>query len=131
MDTHSEDRLKDQEHAGRRPCLRMAGDRIRHRTKVRFAMKTAEQLGQAAAAETDRRIEQAFEDANYPGAITTAREPQRSDRVVMGPHRAVVITHRIIAALGIAERPDAPPREHVAAQQSLGELLAMSAVDDS
>src|ERR1700761_6412658 len=46
-----------------------------------------------------------------------AREPERDQRIVMRPDRAVMIGHRIVAGLVQRDGADAPAREEMRPQQ--------------
>ena len=51
-----------------------------------------------------------------------AREPERDQRVVVRPDRAVVIRHRIVARLAARDGADAPAREELRAEQVVRDL---------
>ena len=46
-------------------------------------------------------LEEGTEDPADIALGVVAREPQRNQRIIVGPHRAVMIGHWIIARLGV------------------------------
>ncbi len=97
----------------------MTRDRIRHRPEARLAGKSAEQLGQALVVEAHRGVEQPGHDFHRAVGATGSGQAPRRHRVVMRPHRAVVIAHRIVAALGARQRAHPPSGKHILGEQTL------------
>src|SRR4051794_4917042 len=103
------------------PGLRRAGDRIERRAAPLLAPEAAEQFGQPPQVHVGRRVEQALEDMRHRMLEAVAREPERDQRIVVRPDRAVMIGHRIVAHLALRDRADAPAREGVRRHQIGGD----------
>src|SRR6185295_3421294 len=123
VEFETEGRLDQRERRRTRPSLRRTRDRIERRPPAALALEAAEQLGQAAQIHVARRIEQAFEHLRDRALVAIARKPERDQRVVVRPDRAVVIRHRIVARLAARDRTDAPAREEARAEQSVRDAL--------
>src|SRR5579875_90447 len=54
-----------------------------------------------------------------------SREARREHRIVVRPHRAIVITHRVVAQLVTAERSYAPSAEHICTGQIRGNRFSL------
>src|ERR671912_2378489 len=65
------------------------------------------------------RAEQALVHACRSRLEAVAGEAKADDRIVVRPHRAVVIRHRVIASLALGDRADPPPAERLPAHQGL------------
>ena len=83
--------------------------------------EAAEELGQPAQLELLRRGEESFGNADHVVLEAVARQAESHEGGVVRPDRAVVIRHRVVARLALADRPDAPAREHPVAHHRVGD----------
>src|SRR5207248_5607717 len=90
--------LHQVEGRARAPRLRVAGYEVLGRTVVVMAVapEPAEQLRQAMVGHADAGLHDAFDYAAGRLRMAVATQTGDRDRVVVGPDRAVVITHRVV-----------------------------------
>src|SRR6202048_3714933 len=86
------------------------------------ALKTAEQFRQPPHLHIVSGIKQTFEHAIEAVFEPAAGEPERNQRIVVRPNRAVVIGHRIIARLARGNGADAPAGEEFCSCHGLAHL---------
>src|ERR1051325_10896183 len=122
VELQPERRLDQRERRRARPGLRRAGDRIERRAAAAPAREAAEELGQAAQIHVGRRVEQALEHLLDGALEAVAGEPERDQRIVVRPDRAVVIRQRIVALLALRDGADAPAGEEVRTHQVVPDL---------
>src|SRR5208282_5114715 len=122
-------RLQDHKNAGGRPRLRITRHWIWHRAETRLAPEAAEKLGQTRSIELLACIEQTFEHLDDASAVARARESERRHRVVVGPHRTVVIAHRIVTLFVARERANSPSGIHIVGEQSSARRGRTLAID--
>jgi hypothetical protein len=91
VDLEAEAGLEQQEHRAGRPRLRCACDRIVRRPLVRPRPESAEQLRHAPQIEVERGVVEGAEQARALALVAVAGEAHGDQRVVVRPHRAVVI----------------------------------------
>src|SRR5262245_45972034 len=122
IELEPERRLDQRERGGARPRLRRAGDRIVRGPAPAAALEAAEQFRQAPHLHVGRRIEQALEHALDRAIEAAAREPERNQRIVVRPDRAVVVGHRVVARFRAGDGANAPAGEELRPQQPESDL---------
>src|SRR4029077_2763781 len=113
VEFQAERSFKEGERRSARPGLRRAGHGIEGRPVAVLLRKTAEQLRQPAIVHVIRGAEQAVEQALDRLFVSVAREPERAQRIVVRPNRAIVVRHRVVTCLTRRYRADAPAGEEV------------------
>src|SRR5215469_1507165 len=71
----------------------------------------AQASGYAVGPASLRRAKQAFQHLQRRGLEPVAREAEGDQRIVVRPHRTVVVGHRVVAGLARGNRADAPAGE--------------------
>ena len=110
VDLETEHRLQQVKDSAASPGLRRAGYGVADGGAASPAPKAAEELGQAPIVHHRRRVGERLKDLLRPVAAPASGETGRNQRRVMGPDRAVVIGHRVVARLALGNGPHAPPR---------------------
>src|SRR5918993_2427642 len=77
------------------------------------------------------RAEQALQDTSGLGFEAIACKPEADQRVVVGPHRAVVIRHGIVAGFAMSNRADAPSAERLATHQRVSSATCTLRIRDA
>src|SRR3954447_21055477 len=109
-DRDTKTRLEEHKKRARRPGLGHAGDRISDRAITATApLESAIELRKTHF-QAHRRFEHLVEDTHDACAFAIARHPGRAQRSVVGPYRAVVIRHWIVARLALRDGAYAPSR---------------------
>ena len=91
VEFQAERSFKQGERRSARPGLRRAGHGVDGRPVAVLLRKTAEQLRQPAVVQVVRGAEQAVEQALDGLFVSVAREPERNQRIVVWPDRAIVV----------------------------------------
>src|SRR5437667_3331683 len=97
IEVDTEARLNKREHGGAGPSLRRARDGIKCRRIEPPPREPAKQLRQPPQIHMARGLEQPSEDLEDLSLQAIAGQPQRDQRVVVRPDRAVMVRHRVIA----------------------------------
>src|SRR4029453_13464494 len=95
LDPESQSRLEQEQHAPCRPGLRPARHGIRYGLSLSSAREAAEQLGEATVLDRSAGVEQRAQHLRCVTGGAVASEPGRDERIVVRPHRAVVVAHGI------------------------------------
>ena len=91
-----EHRLQQQERRRRGPRLRDARDRVGDHRRALGAVEAAVELRQAEVARARGDVEQRVGDPPDGAVVAVALQARGDDRVVVRPHRAVVVAHRVV-----------------------------------
>src|SRR5579864_976383 len=113
--------LKQGEWRRARPGLRRACYRIERRAAPILSPKAAEQLGKPPQVHVGCRVKQRLEQLFNAMLEPISREPQRNERIIVGPDRSVMIGHRIVTRLSLRHRANAPAGEEVRPHQTRGD----------
>src|SRR5258705_5918441 len=103
---------EQQENASCRPGLRRTRDRIESRAGgISSLVKTAEKLRQTAELDVKTCFVQTTENLQCFKLMSVKGEPQRDQRVIVGPDRSVVIGHGIVTGFTGSHGAN-PARKH-------------------
>ena len=125
-----EHRAQEQQRRARRPRLRAARGRVLHRVLRLLPRVAAERLGQAAVEELGR-VEDARRDLRRLVLEAVAPEAPGDERVVERPDGADVVADRVVPALALGERANAPAGEEPRPEEVAGDGLRLRLVDDA
>src|SRR5207244_2254983 len=111
---HPEERAQAEKDHPRGPRLRDARHEVvgRPRREPEIPLETAPELGKLRVRKAAAGLDQRAHHLGRLLALTVAREALNDERVVVRPHRSVVVAHRVVRRALARERPDAPPGVH-------------------
>src|SRR5438067_1548747 len=121
---------EEQERRARGPGLRTAGGRVQHRVLRHLAWIPCERLGQPAVEESGGGEDPRGDPRRLLLEAVPAQSP-RDDRVVEGPHRADVITDRVVPALSLSQRPNTPAGKEPLAHEVSRHRLRLGSLHDA
>ena len=125
----AEQHPQEEERGRSRPRLGGAGSRVGHRALELLAAEAAEQFREATPEALGGRDQPQDDPVGLLGE-PVASQPRGDEGVVVRPHRSVVVAHRVVGTHRRGEGPHAEPREHLGAQERLGDRGGVLLVDD-
>ena len=125
----AEQHPQEEERGRGRPRLGGAGGRVGHGALELLAAEAAEQLREATPEALGGRDQPQDDPVGLLGE-PVATQPRGDEGVVVRPHRSVVVAHRVVGTHRRGEGPHAEPREHLGAQERLGDRGGVLLVDD-
>src|SRR6266850_2091010 len=125
IDVEPEGRLKKKEHRSRGPGLRRACNRIEHGAGSRILQETAEEFGHAMQVEVHRSLEHSLKNSKHLFGESITSETVSDQGIVMGPHTAVMIGHRVISSFAFGHRLNTPTGKGLRRHQRLADQTSM------
>src|SRR5712671_5541803 len=117
-DAHTKARTQEQENCAGGPGLRSAGNRIQRRTaSTGPLMKAAEKLREALEFDVATDFEESVKNFASSELKTIERKTEADQRVIVWPHGAIVIGHRVVARFRGSDSSDAPAGEKLLGHQ--------------
>ena len=127
----SQTRLQQQKRGAARPGLRRAGDRVERGKRIGPSMEAADQFGETMKLDHLTQVECGHQDAPRVVRQPIAGESRGDDRVVVRPHRSVVVRHRVVPHRIRRDRADTPPAERRIGEQRFGNNPGPLGIDDA
>lgn len=124
-DRQSETGLERHERRAGSPGLRITGHGIPRQPLTMPSHESTEQLRQAMKIEDEADLKESGHDFLNLFLETISRQADGNHGIVVGPHRSIMIRHRVIPAFGTGEGSNPPPAEHPIGHERLRRSLSM------
>ena len=99
--------------------------RGRARARLRVLQETAEEFGHTMQIEVHRGLEHSLKNAKRLFGESIASETVSNQGIVMGPHAAVVICHRVISSFAFGHSSNTPTGKGLWRHQRLTDKTSM------